>query len=169
MLIKAWCYYESRILGAHHGLISTYALETLVLYIFHLFHESLDGPLAVSSNLKVFCATFVMMVSITYLSCFRMLTFTMVTWLSAPFQVLYRFLDYYSKFDWDNKGISLYGPISLSSLPDLVSNWMEPNLCVWLIFFSAIIGNHIAFLAQPTQQTLTMIVSWVGGDSETST
>ncbi|XP_014757313.1 uncharacterized protein LOC100840351 isoform X2 [Brachypodium distachyon] len=81
ILIKAWCYYESRILGAHHGLISTYALETLVLYIFHLFHESLDGPLA----------------------------------------VLYRFLDYYSKFDWDNKGISLYGPVSLSSLPELVT------------------------------------------------
>ena len=50
ILIKAWCYYESRILGAHHGLISTYALETLVLYIFHLFHSSLDGPLAVSSK-----------------------------------------------------------------------------------------------------------------------
>ncbi|XP_020166572.1 uncharacterized protein [Aegilops tauschii subsp. strangulata] len=81
MLIKAWCYYESRILGAHHGLISTYALEILVLYIFHLFHKSLDGPLA----------------------------------------VLYRFLDYYSKFDWDNKGISLYGPVPLSSLPELVS------------------------------------------------
>ena len=49
ILIKAWCYYESRILGAHHGLISTYALETLVLYIFHLFHSSLDGPLTVST------------------------------------------------------------------------------------------------------------------------
>lgn len=49
ILIKAWCYYESRILGAHHGLISTYALETLVLYIFHLFHSSLNGPLAVST------------------------------------------------------------------------------------------------------------------------
>lgn len=48
ILIKAWCYYESRILGAYHGLISTYALETLVLYIFHLFHSTLDGPLAVS-------------------------------------------------------------------------------------------------------------------------
>lgn len=47
ILIKAWCYYESRILGAHHGLISTYALETLVLYIFHVFHSSLNGPLAV--------------------------------------------------------------------------------------------------------------------------
>lgn len=49
ILIKSWCYYESRILGAHHGLISTYALETLVLYIFHVFHSSLDGPLAVSA------------------------------------------------------------------------------------------------------------------------
>lgn len=48
ILIKAWCYYESRILGAHHGLISTYALETLILYIFHIFHSSLDGPLTVS-------------------------------------------------------------------------------------------------------------------------
>ncbi|KAH9537637.1 hypothetical protein CY35_16G064100 [Sphagnum magellanicum] len=47
ILVKAWCYYESRILGAHHGLISTYALETLVLYIFHVFHSSLRGPLQV--------------------------------------------------------------------------------------------------------------------------
>ncbi|KAL5720765.1 hypothetical protein ACHQM5_013404 [Ranunculus cassubicifolius] len=47
ILIKSWCYYESRILGAHHGVISTYALETMVLYIFQLFHSSLDGPLAV--------------------------------------------------------------------------------------------------------------------------
>ncbi|XP_020252785.1 uncharacterized protein LOC109830042 isoform X2 [Asparagus officinalis] len=87
ILIKAWCYYESRILGAHHGLISTYALETLVLYIFHLFHTSLDGPLA----------------------------------------VLYRFLDYYSKFDWDKYCISLCGPILLSSLPELVAEAPENN------------------------------------------
>ncbi|KAH6786979.1 hypothetical protein C2S52_006531 [Perilla frutescens var. hirtella] len=77
ILIKAWCYYESRILGAHHGLISTYALETLVLYIFHLYHSALDGPLA----------------------------------------VLYKFLDYFSKFDWDTYCVSLQGPVRLSSLP----------------------------------------------------
>ncbi|XP_062190111.1 uncharacterized protein LOC133893156 [Phragmites australis] len=79
MLIKAWCYHESRILGAHHGLISTYALETLVLYIFNMFHNSLHGPL----------------------------------------EVLYRFLEYFSKFDWDQYGISLNGPVDLSSLPNL--------------------------------------------------
>ncbi|XP_068338582.1 uncharacterized protein [Pyrus communis] len=80
ILVKAWCYYESRILGAHHGLISTYALETLILYVFHFFHSSLDGPLA----------------------------------------VLYRFLDYFSKFDWENYCISLNGPVCKSSLPDIV-------------------------------------------------
>ncbi|OAY79960.1 hypothetical protein ACMD2_04917 [Ananas comosus] len=80
ILIKAWCYYESRILGAHHGLISTYALETLVLYIFNLFHKTMDGPLA----------------------------------------VLYRFLEYFSNFDWDNYCISLYGPVAIASLPDIV-------------------------------------------------
>ncbi|XP_062187771.1 uncharacterized protein LOC133891091 [Phragmites australis] len=79
MLIKAWCYHESRILGAHHGLISTYALETLVLYIFNLFHKSMHGPL----------------------------------------EVLYRFLEYFSKFEWDKYGISLNGPVDLSSLPNL--------------------------------------------------
>ncbi|XP_028113551.1 uncharacterized protein LOC114311623 [Camellia sinensis] len=80
ILIKAWCYYESRILNAHHGLISTYAMETLVLYIFHFFHSTLNGPLA----------------------------------------VLYRFLDYFSKFDWDNYCISLTGPVRQSSLPEIV-------------------------------------------------
>ncbi|KAJ9167467.1 hypothetical protein P3X46_022118 [Hevea brasiliensis] len=81
ILIKAWCYYESRILGAHHGLISTYALETLVLYILHVFHTSLSGPLA----------------------------------------VLYKFLDYFSKFDWDNYCISINGPVCKSSLPNIVA------------------------------------------------
>ncbi|KAF8009877.1 hypothetical protein BT93_J0764 [Corymbia citriodora subsp. variegata] len=79
ILIKAWCFYESRILGAHHGLVSTYGLEIMVLYIINLFHSSLDGPLG----------------------------------------VLYRFLDYYSTFDWDTYCVSAYGPIAVSSLPIL--------------------------------------------------
>lgn len=85
ILIKTWCYYESRILGAHHGLISTYALETLVLYIFHFFHATLDGPLA----------------------------------------VLYKFLDYFSKFDWENFCVSLTGPVRISSLPESVVEMPE--------------------------------------------
>ncbi|CAK9142709.1 unnamed protein product [Ilex paraguariensis] len=85
ILIKVWCYYESRILGAHHGLISTYALEMLVLCIFRQFHASLNGPLA----------------------------------------VLYRFLDYFSKFDWENYCISLNGPVLKSSLPYTVVELSE--------------------------------------------
>ncbi|XP_062215662.1 uncharacterized protein LOC133916147 isoform X2 [Phragmites australis] len=80
VLIKAWFYYESRLLGAYHGLISTYALEILILYILNRFHKNVHGPL----------------------------------------EVLYRFLEYFSKFDWDNYCISLNGPVALSSLPNLI-------------------------------------------------
>ncbi|GFH15112.1 NTP_transf_2 domain-containing protein, partial [Haematococcus lacustris] len=45
ILVKAWCYYESRLLGAHHGLLSTYGLEALVLYIFNLYHRRISSPL----------------------------------------------------------------------------------------------------------------------------
>ncbi|XP_051143488.1 uncharacterized protein LOC127259915 isoform X2 [Andrographis paniculata] len=79
ILVKTWCYYESRIHGAHHGLFSTYALEVLILYIFQFFHSSLTGPLS----------------------------------------VLYKFLDYYSQFDWGNYGISLKGLVRNSSLPKI--------------------------------------------------
>lgn len=58
ILIKAWCYYESRILGAHHGLISTYALESLILYIFHMFNSSLNGPLAALHQFLVYYSKF---------------------------------------------------------------------------------------------------------------
>ncbi|XP_015631106.1 uncharacterized protein [Oryza sativa Japonica Group] len=81
ILIKAWCFYESRILGAHHGLISTYALETLVLYIFHVFNNCFTGPL----------------------------------------EVLYRFLEFFSNFDWEKFCLSLSGPVPISSLPDMTA------------------------------------------------
>ncbi|KAL6648582.1 hypothetical protein ACP70R_012806 [Stipagrostis hirtigluma subsp. patula] len=81
ILIKAWCFFESRILGAHHGLISTYALETLVLYIFHIFNNSFAGPL----------------------------------------EVLYRFLEFFSNFDWEKFCLSLWGPVPISSLPDMTA------------------------------------------------
>ncbi|KAL5734461.1 hypothetical protein ACOSP7_032322 [Xanthoceras sorbifolium] len=85
ILIKAWCYYESRILGSHYGLISTYALEMLVLCIVNLFHSSLHGPLA----------------------------------------VMYKFLDYYSTFDWDNYCIGINGPFPISSLQEIVAGTLE--------------------------------------------
>lgn len=47
VLIKAWCYYESRLLGAHHGLFSSYALEAMVLYVFNWHGASLYSPLQV--------------------------------------------------------------------------------------------------------------------------
>lgn len=107
ILIKAWCYYESRILGAHHGLISTYALETLVLYIFHVFNNSFAGPLEVG------------MVTFGILDFSFFIIAINLEYFSLHGQVLYRFLEFFSKFDWDNFCVSLWGPVPISSLPDV--------------------------------------------------
>ncbi|KAL6200474.1 hypothetical protein ACLB2K_030255 [Fragaria x ananassa] len=114
ILIKAWCYYESRILGAHHGLISTYALETLVLYIFHLFHSSLDGPLT----------------------------------------VLYRFLDYFSKFDWENYCVSLNGRVCKSSLPNIVAE-VPDNGGDDVLLSEEFIRNCVYLFSVPSQRCET--------------
>ncbi|XP_037462496.1 protein argonaute 4A-like [Triticum dicoccoides] len=44
ILIMTWCFYHKNILGAHHGLISTYALATLVLYIFDVVNSCFTRP-----------------------------------------------------------------------------------------------------------------------------
>ncbi|KAI3739451.1 hypothetical protein L2E82_29855 [Cichorium intybus] len=80
ILIKAWCYYESR-LGSHNELISAYALGILVVYIFHLYNNHFAGPL----------------------------------------EVLYRFLELFSIFNWDCYCVSLWGPVSIFSLPDVTA------------------------------------------------
>eukprot|EP00297_Palpitomonas_bilix_P007921 CAMPEP_0113891222 /NCGR_PEP_ID=MMETSP0780_2-20120614/14628_1 /TAXON_ID=652834 /ORGANISM="Palpitomonas bilix" /LENGTH=460 /DNA_ID=CAMNT_0000880799 /DNA_START=211 /DNA_END=1590 /DNA_ORIENTATION=- /assembly_acc=CAM_ASM_000599 len=79
ILLKAWAYYESRILGSHAGLLASYALEVLVLYILNLYH----------------------------------------THLQTPFEVLFKFFDVFSTFDWDNYGVTLRGPFDVASLPRL--------------------------------------------------
>ncbi|URE15695.1 hypothetical protein MUK42_12502 [Musa troglodytarum] len=42
-------------------------------------------------------------------------------------KVLYMFLDYYSKFNWEKYCVSLDGPVSVSSLPELVVEPPESN------------------------------------------
>ena len=58
ILVKAWGFYEGRILGAHHALIATYALETLVLYIINKYHAELTCPLSVLHKLLSVFADF---------------------------------------------------------------------------------------------------------------
>lgn len=58
ILVKAWCFYESRIMGAQHALLSTYALETMVLYIINYFHENAKTPLEVLHLFLKYFSTF---------------------------------------------------------------------------------------------------------------
>ena len=59
LLIKSWCLYESHILASHHSLLSTYCLETLVIYILnhyhcHLHHTAADPFVVLSLFMHVF-------------------------------------------------------------------------------------------------------------------
>ncbi|CEL97766.1 unnamed protein product [Vitrella brassicaformis CCMP3155] len=58
ILIKCWCAYESHTLGSRSGLMATYALETLVLCVFHLFQPQLRTPLQVLFKFLQFYANF---------------------------------------------------------------------------------------------------------------
>ncbi|KAK9103860.1 hypothetical protein Sjap_021114 [Stephania japonica] len=40
-------------------------------------------------------------------------------------EVLYRFLEFFSNFDWDNFCVSLWGPVPISSLPDMTGNFFR--------------------------------------------
>jgi hypothetical protein len=134
--VKAWCYYEARLLGAHHGLISTYALETLVLYVFNKHHalRPITSPLQVrravaspagartgprrapmragaTPMLKRRC---MLPDASAQRRAVRPLT---VPPPPRPRQLLHAFLVEFGSFDWDRCCLTLHGPIALQSFP----------------------------------------------------
>ena len=112
--MKGWCYYESRLLGAHHGLLSTYALETMVLYLLNIYHHELHTPLKVSTACIV----------APHGSTGSFVVSSFCAWSTSSqlfhglLQVLHKFLKVFGEFDWDNYCLSLQGPIPLSSFPE---------------------------------------------------
>ena len=58
LLIKAWCYYEGRLLGAPHGLVSTYALEVLTLHVLQAFPSRTRAPLEALRRFLEYYAAF---------------------------------------------------------------------------------------------------------------
>ena len=45
LLIKSWCYYEGNILGSNIGLLGSYALEVLVIYMFNNYKGKFNSEL----------------------------------------------------------------------------------------------------------------------------
>lgn len=57
ILVKAWSYYEARVLGAHHSLMSSYALEVMVLYVLLHYPARASTPFSLlCTYLQVFSA-----------------------------------------------------------------------------------------------------------------
>ena len=76
-------------------------------------------------------------------------------------QVLYRFLEFFSNFDWDNFCVSLWGPVPISSLPDVTGNLLQ-NCCLVLyhLIHHKLLANFLGlmfsywkyFTAKPPRQ-----------------
>lgn len=66
-------------------------------------------------------------------------------------QVLYRFLEFFSKFDWDNLCVGLWGPVPIRSLPDMkgtmvfLLSYLIYFLIEWRNDFFAVIGSEFFF------------------------
>lgn len=58
LVVKSWAAYCSRILGSMHGLLSTYALEILVLFILNCIPESRKSPIELLKQLVLYFEKF---------------------------------------------------------------------------------------------------------------
>ena len=60
LLIKAWCYYEGNLMGSNIGLMASYALEIMVIYIFNIHYE------IIHNEFEGFCKFFELMEQIDW-------------------------------------------------------------------------------------------------------
>lgn len=45
LLIKAWCSYEGNLMGSNIGLMASYALESLIIYMFNLYYKDINNEI----------------------------------------------------------------------------------------------------------------------------
>ena len=45
LLIKAWCISEGNLIGSNIGLMASYALEILILYMFNIYHKEIENEI----------------------------------------------------------------------------------------------------------------------------
>ena len=43
LLIKAWCFYEEKLMGSNMGLMASYTLEILVIYMFNFYYDEINN------------------------------------------------------------------------------------------------------------------------------
>lgn len=82
ILVKAWCLYDSHILGSQHGNLCSYAIEIMILYIMNNYYD-------------------------------RCLT---------PLDILKMFIRIFSKFDWADNILTIFGVIPIAQYNKAIEN-----------------------------------------------
>ena len=89
ILVKAWAFYESRILGAPYALLSTYALKTLIICALRRFNKKESKSDATKTKKRV---------------------------IATPLDVLRIFFDYVSDFPWETHAVTIFGDVPVEKL-----------------------------------------------------
>jgi len=84
ILTKAWCLYDSHVLGSQHGNLCSYSIEVMIMYILNNYYEE----------------------CITALDVFML------------------FVKVFSKFNWVDDILTVFGPISIAQYKQLVSFYL---------------------------------------------
>ncbi len=74
ILIKAWCLYETRILGSQNANLCSYAVEVMIIFVLNNYYNEVFTPL----------------------------------------DVLRLFVSIFSKFNWGNYILTIFGPIPIA-------------------------------------------------------
>ena len=89
ILVKAWAFYESRILGAPYALLSTYALKTLIICALRRFNKKESKSDATKTKKRE---------------------------IATPLDVLRIFFEYVSDFPWETHAVTIFGDVPVEKL-----------------------------------------------------
>jgi hypothetical protein len=64
-------------------------------------------------------------------------------------QVLYRFLEFFSNFDWEKFCLSLWGPVPIRSLPDMTGNLYVSLYLINQLLIKSVPYDHSCYAAEP--------------------
>jgi predicted nucleotidyltransferase len=88
ILVKAWAYYESRVLGAQYALLSTYALKTIIICAIRKKQQS--DTTTITNNKR--------------------------TSFETPLDILRAFFEYVSEFPWETHAVTIFGDVPIQKL-----------------------------------------------------
>lgn len=106
ILVKSWCYYESHILGSHRTLLSSYALETIVLHaIYRILRGKDNGKYLSKQKTRPASSPRAQTTAVSSRHA-----------LATPLKVFEEVIEIFLSLDWSTNALSIPGPIPIEEV-----------------------------------------------------